>query len=135
MSMPQRLRPIAVVVEDDWTLGRLLEESLRGVDIATIKVNRGDTAAEVIVANEPDLVILDLALPGKSGWEVLSEIRGNPVTATIPVIIVTAMARPGLEAEAIELGANALVAKPFSPAELRRAALRLIEEHAATSAD
>ena len=74
----------------------------------------------------PDLVILDLMLPGLSGLEVLAELRADPATAALPVLMLTAKGQ-GRDREAAELaGVSAFMAKPFDNSEMRAAVRALI---------
>lgn len=87
----------------------------------------GDTAIARIRAAPPDLVFLDLHIPGTDGTAVLRTVRGDAATRDVRVIVVTATGEEG-RAEALALGADGYVTKPFSPAELLatvRAALAL----------
>ena len=69
----------------------------------------------------PVVVLLDLALPGIDGWEVLTRIRTDEELAEIPVVIVTAQGDSATAVKARRLGANGFVAKPFRPSDVRRA--------------
>lgn len=88
------------------------------VDIA----RNGQDALEIAAAKQPDLVILDLMMPGMSGHEVLLALKGNSATAEIPVMILTA-AEPDERIRALQGGAESLLTKPFSEKELARLVL------------
>jgi len=66
----------------------------------------------------PDAIILDLLMPDKNGWEVLEELKANPVTRDIPVIICSMMKQPRAIEKAKEMGAFAYMRKPFDTSEL-----------------
>jgi DNA-binding response OmpR family regulator len=72
----------------------------------------------------PDLVILDLMMPGRSGLDVLAEIRGDPDLATMRVIVLTA--QPESSERALELGADEVIVKPFMPEDLASTARALL---------
>lgn len=80
----------------------------------------GDGEAGVTAAREarPDLVIMDIQLPKMSGLDATRQLRADPQTAGIPVIVITSFALAGDEAKAREAGAAAYLAKPYSPREL-----------------
>jgi DNA-binding response OmpR family regulator len=80
-------------------------------DSTVITASDGDAGLEAFIANEPDVVVLDLAMPGKNGFEVLQEIRR---TSDVPVIILTARAEETDQVRGLELGADDYVVKPFS---------------------
>ena len=79
----------------------------------------GQRALEMVRADPPDLMFLDMNIPGSSGAEVLATIRGDPATAGVRVIIVTADGEEGRE-RALSMGADEYFTKPFSPITLLR---------------
>ena len=78
----------------------------------------GADALEVIRAGRPDLVILDMLLPGRSGLEILRALRAEPATAALPVLMLTAQGHLRDRALAEGLGASRFMAKPFSNTEM-----------------
>lgn len=78
----------------------------------------GQTAAERVRALPPDLVILDVMLPGRSGFEILRELREDAATAALPVLMLTARGQPRDRDLAMSLGASHYMTKPFSNAEM-----------------
>src|SRR6185503_13616034 len=78
----------------------------------------GAAALAAIEAREPELVVLDLCMPGLSGIEVCRAIKANPFTARIPVLLLTAMSDIEDKIEAFEAGADDFLVKPFHPQEL-----------------
>jgi two-component system NtrC family sensor kinase len=118
MSKPQN--PPLVLVADDEVhttvmLARIFERE--GYRIHT--ANDGATALDAAQKLLPDLILLDIQMPLMNGFEVLSALRENPLTATIPTIIVTAKARqPTDVAHGLNLGADDFIHKPFDPREL-----------------
>ena len=97
---------------------RLLEFVLgrKGYDIHG--VSTGKDAVEYLMSNRPDLVILDVMMPGLDGYEVLSFIRSDDSLAGIPVVMLTARAQLDDIQKGLSLGADAYLAKPFDPEEL-----------------
>jgi len=92
----------------------------------------GATALEAVVRTAPDLVVLDVMLPGRSGLEILRDLRGQPGTASLPVLMLTAKGQSKDRETALELGADAYLTKPFSNAELLETVTRLAEARAGT---
>ena len=90
----------------------------------------GDGEAGVATAREavPDLIIMDIQLPKLSGLEATRQLRADPVTAPIPVIVITSFALAGDEEKAREAGAAAYLAKPYSPRELLQMIRQLAPE-------
>lgn len=78
----------------------------------------GASAVARVKAVPPDLVILDLMLPGRSGFDILRDLRADPATAAIPVLMLTARGQARDRDLALQLGATAFMAKPFSNAEV-----------------
>lgn len=111
-----------LIVDDDVSIGALLEEALAKEGYRTTRAYSGTEALLVLERERPDLVLLDLMLPGLSGEAVLSRFAG------IPVIVVSARTDPDHKAELLLGGAADYVSKPFSLRELlARVALRLRE--------
>ena len=108
-----------VVVEDDPTIRRVIELCLdqpaRQVDLRA----DGDAGLEAVRALDPDLVILDIALPGIDGWEVLRRLRDESDT-DVSVLILTAYGDNDTRTRAHFEGADAYLSKPFRPQDLRK---------------
>lgn len=86
----------------------------------------GAEAAARIASFDPDLVILDLMLPGRSGLDVLKDLRAQPATAGLPVIMLTAKGQGADRAAAEKAGVSVFMTKPFANAEIRAAVRDLI---------
>ena len=114
-----------LVVEDSQVIQRLIEVCLRpaGFDVDM----RSDGPSGLAAAQEtlPDLVILDVGLPGMDGWEVLSRLRADVRTRDITVLVLTAHAQEETREKADRDGADSFLTKPFRPADLRNAAIEL----------
>jgi len=108
--------PRILLVEDDEALARVMEFNLRREKFDVVRARRGDTAIDVILRTEPDLVTLDVMLPGMSGLDVCREIRRRGID--VPVIMLTARGEEFDRVLGLELGADDYVAKPFSVREL-----------------
>ncbi len=87
----------------------------------------GATAVERVRAHPPNLVILDAMLPGRSGFDVLRELRGDPVTKSIPVMMLTARGQARDRDLALSLGATFFMTKPFSNAEVLERVRALVD--------
>ena len=107
-----------VLVEDDPSIPRLIATVLGLEGLEVITVIDGFDAVPLIVDVMPEVVLLDIALPGRNGWDILTDLRELPETAEIPVIVVTAHGQSGWEKKAAQLGANAYIEKPFGMQEL-----------------
>ncbi len=112
-----------LVVEDEPDLARLLESQLRREGYAVAAAGTGPGALEAFARDRPDLVLLDLMLPGMDGFEVLKRLR---LESRVPVIILTARGGEVDRVLGLELGADDYVTKPFSVREvLARVRVRL----------
>ena len=112
----------ALIVEDDDMLGDIFNKSLRGL-CATEIVTNGMTALERIKESKPDLVILDLHLPGLNGDEILKKIRANPDLSDTRVILCTANEQV---AATLHDQADIVFLKPVNPSQLRQMVERLL---------
>ena len=104
-----------LVVEDDQSIARLIRDYLDRAGYAVITVADGDSALATSKTDKPDVLVLDLGLPGRDGLSTLREIRRN---SNVPVVIVTARGDETDRVVGLELGADDYVVKPFSPREL-----------------
>ena len=104
-----------LIVDDDQRLCRMLKEYLESNGMSVGVINNGDQLEAAIAARSPDIIILDIMLPGKDGLEVLKDLRGSHAT---PVIMLTAKGEDTDRIVGLELGADDYLAKPFNPREL-----------------
>lgn len=121
-----------LAIDDSPDVHRLLEVRLRPEGLVLHSALDADEGLEKARAIVPDLILLDVDLPRKTGFEVCQELKADPATATIPVIFLTGASDVHAKVEGFELGAVDYVVKPFEPAELRarvRAALRTKRFH------
>jgi CheY-like chemotaxis protein len=114
-----------LIVEDHPTMREAMRLVLEGEGFAIDEAADGQRALAMVRADPPDLVFLDMNIPGSSGAEVLAEIRGDPATAGVRVIVVTADGEEGRE-RAIAMGADDYFTKPFSPTTLLRTAEQVL---------
>jgi len=116
-----------LVVEDSAVIRRLIEVCLRAADLEIVTREDGKTGLAAVGSESPDLVVLDIGLPGMDGWEVLDRIRRDESTRNIPVVVLTAHAEEESRRRANEGGADAFVTKPFQPNDFRSTVLSLLE--------
>ena len=107
-----------LVAEDDPDIGSLLEHYLRKAGFTATVVTSGRDVMPQIKREPPDLVVLDLMLPGLDGLQVCSAIRADANSAAIPIIMLTAKAEESDRIVGLELGADDYITKPFSPNEV-----------------
>jgi DNA-binding response OmpR family regulator len=107
-----------LIVEDDRDIADLIHHYLVKVGHTAETVVSGSEVLDRVSQRRPDVVILDLMLPGMHGFDICRAIRNNPPTADLPIIIVTARAEESERVVGLELGADDYVTKPFSVMEL-----------------
>jgi len=125
-------KPKILVIEDEPDILEVLQYNLEREGHKVIACRNGEQGLSRIRTDNPDLVILDLMLPGMDGVEVCRQVKSDPVTRGIPIIMVTAKAEESDIVLGLGIGADDYLAKPFSPRELvarvkvvlRRGALR-----------
>lgn len=106
---------LILVVEDEYEIARVLEGYLRQSGYKTERAPDGPAALTLFRASQPDLVLLDIMLPGKDGVEVLKVIRAE---SRVPVIMLTARSEELDKVLGLELGADDYITKPFRPREV-----------------
>ncbi|MCG8430711.1 MAG: response regulator [Candidatus Omnitrophica bacterium] len=120
-----------LIVEDEEDIVKMLEYNLRKEGYKTVAAYDGDDALEATRRYHPDLIILDLMLPGMEGLEICKLLKVDEKTAGIPIIMLTAKAQESDKVVGLELGADDYVTKPFSIRELVariKAVLRRMQE-------
>src|SRR5512139_449251 len=111
--------PLILVADDERYAQQLLQHVLEREGYRTATANDGQMAIDKAEAIHPDLILMDIQMPGIDGFEAVQKIRGNPHTERIPIIVVTAAARePGDAARGIGLGADDYLRKPYNNREL-----------------
>ena len=107
-----------LIVEDERDIADLVGFNLERAGFEVLKAHDGITGADMAINQRPDLVILDLMLPGKDGYGVFKELRRDSRSRDIPVIMLTARAQTEDRIQGLEAGADDYLTKPFSPKEL-----------------
>ena len=107
-----------LIIEDTPDNRQILRDLLSAAGYALIEAADGAAGVAAALAHRPDLILMDMQLPGLDGYEATRRIRACPATANIPVIAVTSYALSGDEAKARAAGCDAYVTKPFSPRAL-----------------
>jgi len=107
-----------LVVEDEADVADLLRYNLTRAGFGVLVAGTGDEGLELARGQRPDIVVLDLMLPGLTGQEVCRLLKGDANTAAIPIVMLTAKGEPEERVRGLELGADDYVTKPFSPREL-----------------
>jgi CheY-like chemotaxis protein len=119
--------PTVLIIEDSPVVQHLLRVTLAALEVELLFADCGETGLELVRTHRPDLITLDIGLPGIDGWHVLAEVRADPETSDIGVIVLTAHAQKSMQQAAEDSGTDGFFAKPFQPAELRKAVESLLD--------
>ncbi len=102
-----------LIVEDDRISQKMVRDALRAAGYETEEVNSGELALQKVAESTPDLVVMDVRLPGMDGLETTRRLKADPGTAAIPIVAVTAHAMPEDEALIRDAGCDAYMPKPL----------------------
>jgi CheY-like chemotaxis protein len=128
---PARARPATLLyVEDNISNLKLIERVLSGRSVRLIAAMQGALGVELAREHRPDVILLDLHLPGMTGEEVLDQLRGDTRTSSIPVIVLSADATPGRIERLRSAGAEAYLTKPLDVAEFLGLLDRILDQRA-----
>jgi two-component system cell cycle response regulator DivK len=109
---------LILVIEDQEDNRRIMRDLFTSADYEVIEAITGEEGVTSAEAHRPDLILMDIQLPGLDGYEATRRIKSNPDLSQIPIIVVTSYALSGDDVKAFEAGCDDYVAKPFSPREL-----------------
>jgi two-component system cell cycle response regulator len=110
-------RQKVLVVDDSRVNVKMLEEYLKD-EYEVLKAYSGEEALNKVKDNSPDLILLDIMMPGIDGYEVCERLKADPETSFIPIVMVTSLEKEEQKIKGLELGAEDYIVKPFSPGEL-----------------
>lgn len=108
----------ALIVDDEQAIVDLVRHHLEKEGLVCLEASEGETALQLAQTEQPDLLVLDLMLPGIDGLEICRLLRRDPATANVVIIMLTAKAEEVDRVVGLEMGADDYIVKPFSPREL-----------------
>ena len=117
-----------LIADDEQNIVISLEFLMKREGFEVLVANDGDEAIQRIRAERPDLVLLDVMMPKKSGFEVCQEVKADPALAAVRILMLTAKGRDTEVAKGLALGADAYMTKPFSTRELVDKVRSLLEQ-------
>lgn len=118
-----------MIVEDDPDICEILQYNLEQEGYDVIIHNDGKDALQAMLANPPNLVLLDLMLPGMNGLDIARKVRKDERTHTLPILMITARSEEMDILQGLELGADDYVTKPFRPREVIARVKALLRRH------
>ncbi|MFZ4778427.1 MAG: response regulator transcription factor [Terrimicrobiaceae bacterium] len=123
------MQDTVLVVEDESDVVDILRYNLSRAGFEVLIAASGDLGLDMARRMRPDIIVLDLMLPGMTGHEVCRALKGDANTEMIPVVMLTARGEPHERVKGLELGADDYVTKPFSPRELVLRVQALLKRH------
>lgn len=115
-----------LLVEDSLTEAEIITRYLHQVGVKVVSAKSGEEAMEKMLNERPDLIVLDVILPGQSGFEICRELKGDPGTVNIPVVICSTKDTEADKLWGNLLGADAYIPKPVDPQEFQQTVRRLM---------
>ena len=121
------MKPRLVFADDEANIRRLIGILLRSYELS--EAQDGKRALELIREIQPDLVLLDDMMPEMTGLEVIDAVRGNPLTASIPIILLSAKGQRNEIEHGLQRGATRYLVKPFESQALRECVAQVLQEY------
>ena len=115
-----------LLIEDEANIAEAIRFLLTRDGWQVRVLDKGGSAVATVTEYQPDLVVLDLMLPDISGLEILGALRANPVTATLPILMLTAKGQDRDREAAMRAGVSAFMTKPFANADIRATVRQLL---------
>jgi two-component system, cell cycle response regulator DivK len=108
-----------LIVEDHADMRELLTWQIELMGLLPIAAKHGREGVEKAISEQPDLILMDIMMPGMDGWAAARELRANPETQKIPILAATALFRDSDLRSCLDAGCNAYIVKPFTFQELQ----------------
>ncbi len=119
--------PTILVAEDNVDQRALLTEILVSAGYRVLHAGDGDEAMDVARREQPDLVLMDVTMPGTSGWNAMRILKSDPETISIPIIVITGLSDTWDRDASLAAGADEYLAKPVPPARLLNEVKRIVK--------
>ncbi len=114
----RKLSPRVLVVDDEAAIRLLCRVNLEAAGMEVLEAEDGRDGLRMARSEQPDVILLDVMMPGLDGWQVLEELLGDEETREVPIVFLTARAELRDQTRGIELGGIDYITKPFNPVEL-----------------
>lgn len=112
-------RPRILLIDDDPLMRQIVKSALAGENYTVAEADSGTDGLAQALAERPDLILLDVMMPGMDGYQVCHRLRANLTTLSVPIMMLTALDDIGEKVRGMQVGADDYVTKPFDPRELR----------------
>jgi len=122
------VRATVLLVEDDVDSRTIYGTVLRHSGFLVVEADDGEAAVKSVRLHRPDIVVMDAGLPGMDGWDATAALKGDPETASVPIMLLTVHSQPADLERAEAAGCDAYVVKPMDPASLAEAVGKMIAE-------
>ncbi|HEY0155212.1 MAG TPA: response regulator [Longimicrobium sp.] len=122
------MRATVLLVEDDVDSRTIYGTVLRHSGFLVVEADDGEAAVRSVRLHRPDIVVMDAGLPGMDGWDATAALKGDPETASVPIMLLTVHSQPADLERAEAAGCDAYVVKPMDPASLVESVGKLIAE-------
>ena len=129
LPQPALGKKMVLVIEDEADLRQLSAWLLEAEGYEALLAGDGDAGLKMAREHHIDLILLDIRMPGRYGWSILSEIKATPELQNIPVIILTASADAGYKSKALQMGALDYLIKPIDAQKLKESIARVLGEN------
>ena len=117
-----------LVVDDQWPMRLLVKVNLESEVVQVLEAENGTEAVELAVHELPDVILLDVMMPGMDGFEVAEVLTSDPRTSRIPIVFLSARADYQSQARGLAIGAGDYITKPFNPTNLLESIERLLDD-------
>jgi DNA-binding response OmpR family regulator len=118
MGIQEEMSAKVLVIDDEAPIRLLCRVNLEAEGMEVIEAQDGTVGVELARSERPDVILLDVMMPGMDGWEVLQALQAGEGTSEIPIVFLTARAELRDRAQGLELGGIDYVTKPFNPIDL-----------------
>jgi two-component system cell cycle response regulator DivK len=122
------VRATVLLVEDDVDSRAIYGTVLRHSGFLVMEADDGEAAVRSVRLHRPDIVVMDAGLPGMDGWDATAALKGDPETASVPIMLLTVHSQPADLERAEAAGCDAYVVKPMDPASLAETVRKMIAE-------
>jgi len=129
-TAPSTRKPRILLTEDEAILRQMLRDVLRFRGYEVSVAEDGDVCLRMVAEHRPDLVVLDIMMPNRDGYETAAALRADPRTASIPILALTALATAEVRERALKAGCDMVLTKPIAPNALVKGIQVLLEQNA-----